>query len=88
MPGDLDTKGCEFCTNKIAIAVVAKMLGVFVFAFYSIKAPAECAAWGNGLSLFVGGARQPLWPSAHAILSMVCMPSCTHIWVRDGVKAS
>ena len=77
MPGLLDTKGCNFYTIKFAIAVVAEMLGVFVFAFYSSKAPAEYAAWANGLSLAVVGARQPLWPRAHAFLSMVCMPSCT-----------
>lgn len=62
-------------TIKFAIAVVAEMLGVFVFAFYSSKAPAEYAAWANGLA--VVSARQPLWPRAHAFLSMVCMPSCT-----------
>lgn len=77
MPGLLDTKGCNFYTIKFAIAVVAEMLGVFVFAFYSSKTPAEYAAWANGLSLAVVGARQPLWPRAHAFLSMVCMPSCT-----------
>lgn len=34
---------------------MAEMLGVFVFAFYSSSAPAEYAAWANGLSLAVVG---------------------------------
>ena len=43
------------CRLKFAIAVMAEMLGVLIFAFYSSSAPAEYAAWANGLSLAVVG---------------------------------
>lgn len=43
------------CRLKFAIAVTAEMLGVLIFAFYSSSAPAEYAAWANGLSLAVVG---------------------------------
>ena len=55
MPGLLDTKGFHFYSLKFAIAVMAEMLGVLVFAFYSSSSPSEYAAWANGLSLAVAG---------------------------------
>ena len=55
MPGLLDTKGFHFYSLKFAIAVMAEMLGVLMFAFYSTSAPSEYAAWANGLSLAFAG---------------------------------
>ena len=75
MPGLLDTKGFHFYSLKFAIAVMAEMLGVLVFAFYSSSSPSEYAAWANGLSLAVAGR-----PGFLSVLTQTSCeaPLCSH----------